>query len=714
MKKLLYILACVAVMFTSACSKGDDYSHEGKGSVSFVFPVTRAALSDEELKEVLDMLKVRIYSHSNGEKRLVRLYTYNELTEMGDLWLLAGQYSISAEGGVKSPASFDDIYYFGSETFTVVAGQNTNKTITIRPKNTLIKVEFDQSVLDKMQNPTTIVAIDDEFNVENIASGEVPYLTYTSTSVGYFTIEEGQTSLAWNFSGVVPSKDNAQVEKSGIYTPEGGFKEGYQYTIKFKYSADLPGYIYLSVTVNKDEDSKDDIISFKPEPQITGDALRVTTPVYEGMADVVLNVKAISDISSLKIKLGAEEFTYVNGGDNSAIANYLSISQATEGSDLEWNVSLHEDLLCKAKAGEQTMVITAFDSESVEAEADVKLCGEGVFVNDVNKWQGTATVKPYINTPNATNKKLYYRQNGGEWNSIELSETDTERLYTATFTFNGGDNEFEYYFGFNDSRQSDVMSFTTSNIQIPNGDMETWSGELPLCPYNGSPIENTSVTWDTGNHGSKKASVNVTTNKEGARPGSTGRYYAHLQSIKASVMGMGKFAAGNIFYGRYMETEGTNGRIGFGQEFDFECKPKALRVWYKGQVGVCDNTGGPVTSTSMSDKAQIFIWLCNWTKRHEVTTADSNTFVSPEDASTDEGNIVGYGVWSREIIAGEDDGSDKGWQELIIPITYREGEGFSGVKPNMLVISCASSAYGDFFAGSTASYMDVDDFEFIY
>ena len=243
--------------------------------------------------------------------------------------------------------------------------------------------------------------------------------------------------------------------------------------------------------------------------------------------------------------------------------------------------------------------------------------------------------------------------------------------------------------------------------------METWNGELPLCPYSGSPIENTSITWDTGNHGSKKASVNVTTNKEGARPGSTGRYYAHLQSMKATVMGMGKFAAGNIFYGRYIETDGTNGRIGFGQKFDFECKPKALRVWYKGKVGVCDNTGGPVTSTSMSDKAQIYIWLCNWKERHEVTTADSNTFVSPEDASTAEGNIVGYGVWSREITA-EDDGSDKGWQELIIPITYREGEGFSGVKPNMLVISCASSAYGDYFAGSTASYMDVDDFEFIY
>jgi hypothetical protein len=31
-----------------------------------------------------------------------------------------------------------------------------------------------------------------------------------------------------------------------------------------------------------------------------------------------------------------------------------------------------------------------------------------------------------------------------------------------------------------------------------------------------------------------------------------------------------------------------------------------------------------------------------------------------------------------------------------------------------LVISCAASAYGDYFTGSTGSVMYVDDFEFVY
>jgi hypothetical protein len=115
-----------------------------------------------------------------------------------------------------------------------------------------------------------------------------------------------------------------------------------------------------------------------------------------------------------------------------------------------------------------------------------------------------------------------------------------------------------------------------------------------------------------------------------------------------------------------------------------------------------------------SDKATIYVWLCNWTGQHSVSTADSSTFVNPETtATTAEGNVLGYGVWNR-VITSTDSGADNGWQKIEIPITYREGEGFTGVKPNFLVISCAASGYGDYFAGSTDSYMYVDDFEFVY
>ena len=75
--------------------------------------------------------------------------------------------------------------------------------------------------------------------------------------------------------------------------------------------------------------------------------------------------------------------------------------------------------------------------------------------------------------------------------------------------------------------------------------------------------------------------------------------------------------------------------------------------------------------------------------------------------------MIAYGEWHR-VITAEDSGADNGWQKLEIPITYREGAGFSDVVPNYLVISCDAAGYGDYFAGCSSSYMYVVDIEFVY
>ena len=706
MKKFLYIIALVAAMISAACSKSDDLAQqEGKGAVSFMFPVTRVAVPESTYQ----MMKFRIYSHDadSGEKTLVRLYTYDEIKEM-KMWLVAGKYSIAVEGGVKSPASFTDIYYQGSTEFDLAAGEEKTVTVEAHPKNTMIKVVFDESISQKMEGAKAVIAIDDAFRVDNIINGSVASLTYEQTAVGFFMIEEDQPSFAWNFSGKVPSKDNAEVEKVGVYTPEEGFKEGAMYTITFKYSDDLGGYITMDIAVDETIKEYDDLLVFKPEPQITGSALESVTPVYAGMDDISLNVKAISELRALKITLGDEVYEYSIGGDNSDVADYIAVSQVNEGSNLEITVTINDALLAKAAAGEQTMVVTAIDAEDVEGEVDVKLCGEGIASSDINKWMGTASFKVYVNNPAATDKKLYCRVNGvGEWTEVALGEPIDGNLYNVVSEFSGGGNSYEYYVGYGGEQKSEIVSFSTQNIQIPNAGMEEWQGDSPLLPYTSQQW------WDTGNHGAATLGKNVTTNSTDVRPGSAGKYSAYLKSQFVGVGSIGKFAAGNIFFGKYLDTNGTNGVIGFGQPFTFECKPKKLVVWYKGKVGSCNYAGGSVNKDD-SDKSTIYVWLCNWSGQHKVNTADSSTFVTPETtATTAEGNVLGYGVWNR-VISGSDSGADNGWQKIEIPITYREGEGFTGVKPNFLVISCAASGYGDYFAGSTDSYMYVDDFEFVY
>ena len=179
MKKLLYILASLAVVFTAACSKEEQFSQEGKGAVTFSFPITRADVDET----VYQMLKFRIYSYdTSGEKSLVRLYTWDEIKDM-KMWLVAGSYSIEVEGGVKAVASFTDIYYFGSETFTLSAGEEKAVEVKVHPKNTLIKVVFDASIAENMEKAQAVVAISEEFDFDKIASQEVPSLVYMDTAV---------------------------------------------------------------------------------------------------------------------------------------------------------------------------------------------------------------------------------------------------------------------------------------------------------------------------------------------------------------------------------------------------------------------------------------------------------------------------------------------------------------------------------------------------
>ncbi len=694
----------VAVMFTAACSKSDDFApeHEGKGAVSFSFPVMRSAVSEEVYK----MMKFRIYSHSGEEKTLVRLYTYDEIKDM-KMWLLAGDYSIAIEGGVKSPASFTDIYYQGSTEFSLAAGEDKSVNVEARPKNTLIKVVFDSTVEQKMTAAQAIIAIDDAFRVENITSGEVASLTYKQTAVGYYIIGEEETSFAWNFSGQVTSK-NSTVDKSGVYTPAGGFKEGAMYTITFKYSDDLGGYVTMNVQVDDTIVDYDDVLVFKPEPQITGPALDVVTRVYAGMESLVYDVKAIADLKTLKIALGDQVLTYTEGEDNSAVEDYFTVEQTTEGSNLNWTVTLKDKLLTSVAAGSQKVALTAVDVEGVEGEVEAMLFGEGTYAMAVvDAWNATAKLKAYVNDANASAAKIHYRESGtNEW-QVAVATLSSDNVYEAMAEGIDGGRTYEYYLSYGNENKGVTATFKTLGVQIPNGNMEEWSGDSPLLPYISTQW------WDTGNHGSSTLGKNVTSNSTEHPASSTGQYSAFLKSQFVGIAGIGKFAAGNLFFGKYLETNGTNGVIGFGQPFSFDYKPKKLVVWYKGRVGTCDYGGGGV-SEGDSDKSVIYVWLCNWSGQHKVNTADSSTFINPQTtAQTAEGNVLAYGYWSREI-SGSDNGADGGWQRLEIPITYREGEGYTGVKPNYLVISCAASSYGDYFAGSTDSYMYVDDIEFVY
>lgn len=254
---------------------------------------------------------------------------------------------------------------------------------------------------------------------------------------------------------------------------------------------------------------------------------------------------------------------------------------------------------------------------------------------------------------------------------------------------------------------STVETFTTeAALPLPNAGFEEWSkpGKI-VYPY----LSEQEAFWDSGNKGSAAVNETICEGSSDIRPGSEGEYSAHLISKFASLMGIGKFAAGNIFIGTYYNTVGTDGQVNFGRPF--ATHPIALRGWMKYTQGRIDRIGkvpaGTNLTTDSMDEGSIYIALGTWTPEEYGGTEESPVQVYTKDLSTffnkDGKDVLGYG----ELIFTESVGE---WTQFTIPIEWRD----KATVPTHMIIVCSGSRWGDYFTGSSQSRMWLDDFELIY
>ncbi|MBR4951947.1 MAG: PCMD domain-containing protein [Alistipes sp.] len=254
-----------------------------------------------------------------------------------------------------------------------------------------------------------------------------------------------------------------------------------------------------------------------------------------------------------------------------------------------------------------------------------------------------------------------------------------------------------------------IVKVTTEDVwALPNAGFEEWSvnDKGVICPY----LPGAEPFWGTGNDGAAIASTTLTEATEDTRPGSTGEYAAALQSKKAAVMGLGKFAAGNIFLGEFGGLVGMDGLVNFGRPST--ARPVALRGWIKYNCGAIDEygktpTARPDIQKGDMDEGQIMIAVGNWTAEEYggsescpvvVNTKNESTFLDPYGK-----NVIGSGV----MILKE---STNGWKEFTLPLEYAT----TSETPTHIIIVCTGSRFGDYFTGSTQSLLLVDDFELIY
>lgn len=312
----------------------------------------------------------------------------------------------------------------------------------------------------------------------------------------------------------------------------------------------------------------------------------------------------------------------------------------------------------------------------------------------------------------------YRREGDAEWTAVP-DVTVTDGTFSACLRAEA-ETTYEVK-AFCGDDESAVQSVTTQEVrQVPNSGFEQWT-TLKDIVY---PFAATNDRfWGTGNPGASVAGATLTTGDADTRPGSAGKFSARLESKFANVMGIGKFAAGNIFVGNYVRNAGTNGILTFGRPFVL--RPTALRGWMKYTCGEVDRINRLPAGVSLAagdnDNGSIYIALGTWTPeeyglcssaetdpvRRQCGTAESPLCVDTRDESTffdSKGkDVVAYG----DLILTE---SQTEWKEFVIELNYVRTD----VVPTHMFIVCSASRYGDYFTGSTKSVMQVDDFELLY
>ena len=150
-----------------------------------------------------------------------------------------------------------------------------------------------------------------------------------------------------------------------------------------------------------------------------------------------------------------------------------------------------------------------------------------------------------------------------------------------------------------------------------------------------------------------------------------------------------------------------------------------MKLYCKYSTGKMDIIKGMpdgVTLTSSDyDRAQIKVALGTWNYKTYGGTKDSPVLIN----TTDESTFVDYYTDESTIANGDliiyNDGytinngakvtaTTSGWIEYVIPIDYRN---FT-TTPTHIIISCASSQFGDYFTGCSSAKLWIDAVELIY
>ena len=346
-------------------------------------------------------------------------------------------------------------------------------------------------------------------------------------------------------------------------------------------------------------------------------------------------------------------------------------------------------------------------------------------------WAAHATVYADVD-PNenagATVQFAYSTDGGLTWEYAD-GVNYGEGVWKADLTGLTPSTEYTYALAINGEHVGNPLTFTTEAAPaLPNSSFEYVSKVSGKDYYkfydpNCGVADGSYMFWGSGNgegsegvNGSANMGIVITTIDTGDKIDGNQSVLCQNNSI------VGMLTAGNLFTGQFAGLVGTSGgKVNFGRPWT--SRPSALKIWAKyttGQINILKNENLGV-SKSDYDRAQIKVAIGTWDYKKYGGTKDSPVHVNTTDASTfvdfytDESTIAngdliiyndGYMINNGAKVTA----TTSGWIEYTIPLDYRQFTTY----PTHIVISCATSQFGDYFTGYDGGRLWIDAAELIY
>lgn len=409
----------------------------------------------------------------------------------------------------------------------------------------------------------------------------------------------------------------------------------------------------------------------------------------------------------------------------------------TEGISLEpvdkYNVrlTLSDAFFASCQAGDQKVTLRIEDANGGSSEVATTYRLEGlvpVTADDYDLWANTVTLRVVSFTPGTT-VQFGLRSSGGEWQPM-AGTSQGDDFITATYapqweekttadwstpatvlpysrlkkgTGISAGNTYDYKATVGSKELSGRFT-ADEGAPMTDGSLESWRSAQQF------PGSGTNYTfWGSGYNPFAKELCT----RDEAMPGRVGTYCAKLSATYNTLAKVP--APGNLFTGDFaiQVLGGMGGNVSFGKKFAYNARPRAVRFKYHATIGEVNyNLHGGKIPVGEMDKARIFVCIVDWTAQQKVfagTKAPTGTWDPETQTEAANGPIIGYASkFIEETTQGDE------MVEVILPINYYQDTAAAPDGKYNIVVSCSTSAYGDYMDACTTNVMYVDDFEWVY